>query len=147
VVRGSPAVEHFDDLNCSLTKEEAPRFLFSSIPGVTAYSQACVPAWHHHRLAPPLSGSFGITQGQQRQRGLVCRQAQDIVHLLILEGPDHHRTQPKGLRLQVNVLCGMPDFDMHVPLGRRILSAEFSTALQWADELGLDRLDQRHERC
>jgi putative pyruvate formate lyase activating enzyme len=33
------------------------------------------------------------------------------------------------------------------PLGRRILSAEFSTALQWADELGLDRLDQRHERC
>ena len=45
---------------------------------------------------------------------MVLGEAQDPLHLSIIEGTDGHRTQSQGYCLKVNILRCMPSFQMNI---------------------------------
>ena len=61
-----------------------------------------------------LAGSLPSPHRHEVERLLTLGEFQDCLSPVGAESPDNHRSQPQGNRLQIDVLCRMPYFHMHI---------------------------------
>jgi len=116
---------------------------FSHVRDYVRFNRAAVKEMHRQ------VGDLVLDDRGIAQRGLLVR------HLVL---PENLSGTDRVLRfvadeISINTYVNLMDqyrpcyrADEHPPLDRRISSAEYRQALQWAHELRLDRLDRRHAR-